>query len=444
MVMSVCPNCFGDKYNPSQGVCPVCGYSAFNDEHVTDRGLAPGTVLNNRYVIGRVLGSGGFGITYKAYDFKTNAVCCVKEYAPQDFCIRKPGTNTLVLLSKDFEPPYTRGMRRFMDEAEILARLSGVPTVVHVTDGFRENDTAYFAMEYLDGRDLKTIAKENGGILPAKWVNDVIIQAAMALDIVHNKSSIIHRDISPDNIFITNDGRVKIIDFGSAKQTSGGVREGLSVVLKFGYAPLEQYSSTSTQGAFTDVYSLAATYYYCVTGKHIPKAPDRSAGVEYDRLKTLNLGISPAVSDAIDHALKMSVKERTPNMQTFIAELCRDMQGDGGQRPTTQNAGPRPYIVVRIAGTPPAKYELPIGKALTIGRSIDAGITISTNDLDVSRIHFEVQYIPENGSFHVKDRSMNGVYAGNMRLGKDVLYQVQPPVQFMLAKAAYVIELGVN
>lgn len=446
MIPVLCPNCFGDKYSSASGACPICGYNRYADDKVSDRSLQPGTILNGRYYVGRTIGAGGFGITYKAYDIKMNTLCCIKEYAPSDISVRKPGGNSIVLVSRDYEPPYLAGLRRFADEAEILAKLGTLATVVNITDHFRENDTAYFAMEYLDGSDLKALAKKNGGTLPADWVKEVIIQSALALDIVHTNTSIIHRDISPENIFITNDGRVKIVDFGSAKHTTNGVKEGASIVLKPGYAPPEQFSSTSVQGAFTDVYSLASTYYYCVTGEHIPTAPDRIAGMTYEPLKNKNAGVSPAVSDAIDHALQMAVKNRTQNMQTFIAELCADMPATGGQAQSQAAAAkvPRPHIIVKVAGTQPVRRDIPAGRIIRIGRSVEADLTISTDDLDVSRVHFEVQYVPETGVYYVRDRSTNGSFAGNMRLGRDVVYQVKPPVAFMIAKPAYIIELGVD
>lgn len=375
--------------------------------------------------------------------------------------------------------PYMAGLRRFLDEAQILSKLEQIPSVVDITDTFRENNTAYFVMEYLDGADLRQIVRASQGRLPVKQVTDIILQVAVSMDVIHTKTRIIHRDISPENIYITRNGRVKVIDFGSAKQTETGMRAGLSVVLKPKFAPPEQFSSQMEQGSFTDVYSLAGTYYYVLTGTNIPSAPDRLAGKSYVALKYMNLGVPEGISDAVDRALNLSVSQRTRTMQQFIAEIAAATQPVPRPQPMPQPTprpqpvpqptprpqpvpGPQPvprpqpvpapkpkqvavpYVAV-VQGTERGKqWDIPAGQSLKVGRSdAEANLQIHKPDC-LSRVHCIVTYLPDCGRFCIRDVSANGVYYRGKRLKKGTDYNVKPPARFILASQDCVIELGVR
>lgn len=318
--MDLCPNCFEQSYQNAS--CNRCGYQLQYDKPRSQKALPVGLVLKQRYYLGKLLGEGGFGITYKAYDLKRGIICCVKEYAPNGLCRRRDDNHKLELVSYDCEMPYMAGLRRFLEEAQILSKLEQIPSVVDITDTFQEYNTAYFVMEFLDGADLRQIVKASPGRLPVDMITNVILQVAVSMDVIHTRTKIIHRDISPENIYITRDEKVKVIDFGSAKQTETGAKAGLSVVLKPKFAPPEQFSSQMVQGSFTDVYSLAGTYYYALTGKNIPSAMDRLSGQEYVPLKHMNIGVNDALSDAVDRALILNVNQRTGTMQQFIAEIA--------------------------------------------------------------------------------------------------------------------------
>ncbi len=317
---AICPNCFDGNYH--NGVCGRCGYQARFASHNSGRGLAEGTVVKARYIIGKILGEGGFGITYKAFDLTSRRICAVKEYAPNGMSRRAMDGRHLELLSPNAEGPYLAGLRRFLEESQILSKLGQIPSVVNITDCFKENSTAYFVMEYLDGADLGQIVRTSKSRLPVGEVTNIILQVAMSMDVIHTKTKIIHRDISPDNIYITKNKQVKLIDFGSAKQTVTGAQDGFSVVVKLKLSPPEQYSQDMVQGSFTDVYSLAATYYYALSGTNLPTAPDRLLGTNYVPLKQLNLGVPDSVSDAVDHALVLNVDQRTQTMQEFIQGIA--------------------------------------------------------------------------------------------------------------------------
>ncbi len=434
MASILCPDCFGNQYRG--GICPACRYHLQKDRNVSERNLPAGAVLHGRYYIGRVLGTGGFGITYKAYDTRQKNICCVKEYAPADMCQRSQNGRMLSLLSASVEKPYYAGLKRFMDESEILGKLDNIPSVVKITDTFRDNQTAYFVMEYLDGADLKKIVQTSKGHLPVQWIVNITVQVALSMGVIHAKTGIIHRDISPENIYITQDGQVKLIDFGSAKRTENGVKSGLSIVLKPKYAPPEQFSSEMLQGSFTDVYALASTCYYALTGMHVPDAPDRLAGKGYPSLKELNLGVSAVVSDAVDHALLLNVKKRTPDMQAFVAELMADT------KVREENGHVIPYVMLQYPGCEVVRYNLAAGQTVKIGRSKAADLSLDTEDCDISRIHCEVTYEEKRGVFCVQDLSTNGLFFKNARLQRDVLYQVSPPAVFWLAKREFKMELG--
>ena len=266
----ICNNCFQQiKTEP----CKYCGYkkSAYRPE----AGILPvGTVLKKRYCIGEVLGKGGFGVTYKAFDTVDSKIVAVKEYYPSGLVHRDTGTTQISVSSKQYEDNFKVGADKFFEEAKMVSRFNGNPNIVNVYEFFYENGTVYFAMEYLDGVDLKHFVKERGGKLPQENVLYIANIITDALLIAHSMN-VLHRDISPDNIFILNNGEVKLIDFGAARQVLAEQSKSISVILKQGFAPLEQYQRRGKQGPWTDIYALGATLYYVLTGKMPDEVTER-------------------------------------------------------------------------------------------------------------------------------------------------------------------------
>ena len=240
--------------------------------------LRAGTVLNGRYIVGRVLGQGGFGITYLAWDTKLEARVAVKEFMPNEIATRV-GTTVSVAVESRTED-FTYGAERFQEEARTLAKFMGQPNIAGVTDYFDENDTSYFVMDYIEGISFKTYIANHGGKVSVEEALNVMIPVLRALTAVHAEG-FIHRDVTPDNIYITKDGMVKLLDFGSARYSIGDKSKSLDVILKVGYAPKEQYIRRSRQGPFTDVYSCAACFYAAITGFLPPEALER---LEHDDL----------------------------------------------------------------------------------------------------------------------------------------------------------------
>ena len=313
-----CVSCFALKGEAA--VCPDCGYIA-PDQPEPSKYLVPGDCLLQRYFVGRLLGCGGFGATYMGWDEKLHVKVAIKEYYPSSMASRSGDGRTLRPNSDDFSTQYVFGMEKFLDEARILAQFRSVPEIIAVVDFFEENDTAYIVMEYVHGKPLNTYIKEQGGRIGIKDALTLIFPIINALEQVHAKQ-VIHRDISPDNIYLVPDGTVKLLDFGAARHAVGDKTGSLTVVLKRGYAPAEQYSITSRQGPWTDVYALCATLYRAVTGQMPVEAVSRW---EEDLLVPPSklAPIPPAIDAALVKGLALRAQDRLQNM----AELRRALAG---------------------------------------------------------------------------------------------------------------------
>lgn len=272
----ICYGCFKEIPEES-GCCPYCGYNEQSNRENYPQALPAGTVLNAQYVVGRVLGQGGFGITYMAQDYDTKEILAVKEYFPSANATRT-GSADVMPFSGEKGENYAYGMECFVNEAFILAKFTGNVNIANVFCCFKENGTAYYVMEYVDGQSFEDLIRErfdrNQGM---SWEEaaEIINSVLNALSAVHSEG-IIHRDIAPDNISIMRDGTVKLLDFGAARYSLGNATHSLDVVLKHGFAPKEQYSRRGKQGPYTDIYATAATMYYGLTGHKPPDAIERT------------------------------------------------------------------------------------------------------------------------------------------------------------------------
>ena len=312
-----CRNCF--QTLKSEGVpCPYCGYDASADKRGSNA-LPAGTYLNNNYFIGRVLGCGGFGITYLAFDQTLGIRVAVKEYVPNEFATRVPGQQTMSIYSGEKHEQYIIGKGKFIDEARRLTQLRDVQGVVYVYDCFEANETAYISMEFLEGWSLKQII-ESGNLYSPEQTISIMIPLLEALEQVHAKG-MLHRDIAPDNIFITNDGRVKLIDFGAARFATSSYSRSLSVIVKPGYAPEEQYRSDGDQGPWTDVYSVAATMYKMITGITPEESLERAVKDSLKEPHKLGIKIPKNIENAIMNALNLRIEDRPSSAAEFRSSL---------------------------------------------------------------------------------------------------------------------------
>ncbi|MCM1307718.1 MAG: serine/threonine-protein kinase [Butyrivibrio sp.] len=314
-----CNNCF-EEYDGVLEVCPYCGYYEGQSSENDDK-LVVGTLLMSRYIIGEVLGRGGFGITYKAYDKKLERRVAVKEYYPTSLQIvsRTPGTTDVVVNKRENVQVYIDGRKRFMREARNTTKFVGYPNIVDILDYFEENNTAYYVMELLEGKTLSGLLKEDipDGKLDCEAAVPIISDVGAALTAVHN-AGYIHRDVAPDNIFICTNGTVKLIDFGAARFSEN---ENLSIVLKAGYAPAEQYESVSKQGAYTDVYALGATMYRVVTGVKPDESTNRKIKDAVLPPNEIDSSIPENISNAIMIAMSIERHLRYQTVNEFITAI---------------------------------------------------------------------------------------------------------------------------
>lgn len=283
--------------------------------------LPSGTILAGQYTIDKVLGQGGFGITYMATDYKTKEKVAVKEFFPDSLAYRE--MTAVISYPGERAENYEYGKENFLQEAKTLAEFIGCENIVRIFSYFEENGTAYFVMEYIDGVSFDNYLKDRGGRISFDEAKNILVPIMEALAIVHSKG-IVHRDVTPDNIYITNDGKVKLLDFGAARYSLGDKSKSLDVILKHGFAPKEQYTRRGKQGPFTDIYSLGATLYFSVTGRRPPDSIDR---IEEDDLippSSIGVKITGYQEEALLHAMEVNPQSRYQSMLDFRNALLNE------------------------------------------------------------------------------------------------------------------------
>ena len=333
---NICLNCFGDL--DSSRVCLSCHHKA-DDTPSPPHHLPQRTVLGtqNRYLMGKALGEGGFGITYLAWDLQEGIKVAVKEYFPSGYVTRVAGNNQVIINSKQNQGASNRGLRRFVEEARALAKIKNLSGVVNVRDFFSANGTAYIVMEFLDGVSLKKYLHRRGGKIAVDEILTIMRPVLDSLVQVH-KLGLIHRDISPDNILITKHNEVKLIDFGAAKYSNPDGKS-LSVVLKQGFAPPEQYDTHGEHGPWTDVYALGVTFYYAITGQLPPESIRIMMGKETTKRQSeLGIEIDTAVENALMKCLAVDKKKRFQDVQQMIDGLYNPRGRRSSTSSTTASA----------------------------------------------------------------------------------------------------------
>lgn len=311
-----CPYCMG-SVRPGEP-CPVCGLTQDSYTPATHY-LPPGTVLMNRYLIGRALGEGGFGITYIGRDLRLEMKVAIKEYFPSDRAARDAASSMDVhsCVGRN-NSGYEQGLSRFLCEARTMARMEKQPQIVMVRDYFEANNTAYIVMEYVEGTNFIDLAARRGGRIPASELFPLIEPLFTALSAMH-KAGLIHRDISPDNLMLEQ-GSVRLLDFGCARESSRGTDSTMAVALKQGYAPIEQYQCMG-QGPWTDVYALSATIYFCLTGRVPPKSLDRLLSDELAAPMALGVDITPEQQRALLRGMEINPEKRCQTVDELYSGL---------------------------------------------------------------------------------------------------------------------------
>lgn len=315
----LCPGCMAVLDEPDLP-CPLCGFDK-STYSSSPRSLRPFTKLNGKYMVGKVIGEGGFGITYIGFNLDTELPVAIKEYFPAELATRDTlQGNTINVFSGEAKDLYREGLEKYLREARNLTMFSDLPGIVTVKDFFYENDTAYIIMEYINGITLKQHLTKVGGKMKQNEVIKMMKPVLESMNRIH-EVGIIHRDISPDNIMITRNNQIKLTDFGAARVFDTEDNKSITVVLKRGYAPEEQYRAKGNQGPWTDVYALCATMYKMITGVTPQEALERIIEDSVEPLSKFDAGIWPETEYAIMKGLSLRAQDRFQTVNELIDAL---------------------------------------------------------------------------------------------------------------------------
>lgn len=358
MTERFCPHCM-TPLTSDDPYCPTCGHEV----HVraASHHLPIGTVLPNgkgqSFLFGGVKGDGGFGMTYIARELTSGRIVAIKEYYPIR-CQPQRQADGSVIVAQHAHDIYLQGRQSFLSEASMLLAVSDIPSIVQVLDYFEANNTAYMVMEYLDGQTLKDMMQSQNRFEPT-FILRKILPLMRDLAAIHD-AGVLHRDIAPDNIMLMPDGCMKLLDFGCARSLEDG--KSMTVVLKPGFAPIEQYQ-TRGQGAYTDLYALCATVYYCITGRIPPAAPDRLSAVmgmsgtpEDTLLPPSALGIS--MGEEVERLLMWGLSVQPMVRPRTVEDLADRWEAALAPAPAVQPV-PQPEPTVHDAPAPIIRNDAP-------------------------------------------------------------------------------------
>ena len=378
--LRICLNCFGRldiRDGPDvPSTCPHCGYVAGSGPEQAYF-LPPGAILCDRYVIGTALGYGGFGVIYRVWDNLLQTSAAIKEFFPVGLVSRAlGGGGDVVVYPGERRQHFEATLGRFLAEAKYMAKFNGEPNIVNVFDYFEANNTAYIVMEYLDGFSLKRFIEQSGGKLRPDVALSIMKPVVMGLAKIH-ANGILHRDISPENIMVTADNQVKILDFGAARLGAAfGPDDARNVVIKVGYAPPEQYRSHGVQGPSVDVYAAGATLYRMLTGSAPEESLDREASDSLERPSGMGVDLPPNIDRAVMKALALRPDLRFQSMDDMAAALYRNKRVD---YPEDEVAKRRRRLVFSVASVCAAIVIAAAASALYLllyvpGRTLDAAL----------------------------------------------------------------------
>lgn len=314
----LCPGCM-QHLKDSNTTCPHCGYP---EKRLTVKDSLPVfSILAGKYLLGAPLGKGGFGITYIAMHLPDEKIVAIKEFFPANLAVRDTDNETVVPADDTKAVYYRTGMKSFSEEGRILYLLSDIEHVVHVAEQIQANNTTYLVMEYVPGISLKKYMKQQQKLFSEQETLTLMQPILIAMQAMHQKG-ILHRDISPENLMLSPDNTLTLIDFGAARTFSRSDDDNLTVILKRGYAPEEQYHSNSRQGPWTDLYAVCAVMYQMLTGI-LPQ--EASARAEEDHLTPISriegLSLSPSTCAALEKGLQMDSMERYPDIGALMKVL---------------------------------------------------------------------------------------------------------------------------
>lgn len=338
----LCPGCMAVLDEPDLP-CPLCGFDK-NTYAASPRSLKPFTKLNGKYLVGKVIGEGGFGITYIGFNMETDLPVAIKEYFPSELATRDSSQgNTINVFSGEAKDLYREGLEKYLREARNLSMFSDLPGIVTVKDFFYENETAYIIMEYINGMTLKQYLTKVGGRMKQNEVIKMMKPVLESMNKIH-EVGIIHRDISPDNIMITRNKQIKLTDFGAARVFDTEDNKSITVVLKRGYAPEEQYRAKGNQGPWTDVYALCATMYRMITGVTPQEALERIIEDNVEPISKYDPNVWPETEYAIMKGLSLRAQDRFQTVNELIDALYYSV--------LEKDENGKPYLVVTKENVP--------------------------------------------------------------------------------------------
>ena len=317
--MPICYSCF-NQYDDEYDICPYCGQEMITEPEEPIY-LHPGTILNERYIIGKCAGQGGFGIVYKAWDKKLGTIVAVKEFFSSKIAIRYPGESE-VRISKKHKDEFLYRKSRFLTEARYITKFINQKSIVDVYDHFEQNGTAYIVMEFLKGVNLSQYLEQHGGRIDPASAITIINQLCSGLAELH-KEKVIHCDIAPDNIQIFDGYQIKLYDFGAAK-LADSKEVAIDVVMKPGYSPPEQYSQDNELGPWTDIYALGATFYKMLVGKIPEESTNRKINDTVKAPHEIDNSISENLGNTIMKAMAVEKHMRFKSVDEFMQVLNSD------------------------------------------------------------------------------------------------------------------------
>lgn len=452
MYYEYCPNCFSPSIQ--EGVCARCGYDQ-NIARKYDSVLPPMTVLNDKYLIGRVLGRGGFGVTYIGKNMATGGTVAIKECMPEKYCER--GADSFNLVSKDeCESAFLQCKEKLREEIAALYSLRRNRFVVNIYDYFSENNTEYFVMEYINGVTLKFLTQKAGGKTSLENATHILFTIGSALMSVH-EHGIIHRDISPENIMIAERGEIKLIDFGASKKINSFRNDVNAVFVKPGFAPPEQYDSNGDQGPWTDIYALAATFYTIISGQPLIDSLYRQENDSMKPLSMLDCGVPNYVSDAISKAMALDYMNRYSSIDELFDDIAnfaesasqiddstlsivkeqRAHESRVGKGESVYSGIKYPYVEVMSGEFAGEKTRIPDYGFVSLGRAGgEADLAVGSFAM-LSRIHCLVGYDRSKDRFIVIDKSSNGTYySNNNRMLANAESYIKPNEEFFICTSS--------
>jgi serine/threonine protein kinase len=307
-----CPACLQSLNGLS--VCAHCGW--YSGTRTDSLYLPPGTVVKPPYQVAKVLGHGGFGVTYLGWDANLQIKVAIKEYLPRDLAHRSRHNNGQVMADNAASGQFQAGLTRFLDEARTLAKFQQHPGIVSVLSFFPAFGTGYMVMEFVEGQTLKSYLDRNGRL---NWTQtlDIFMQVMDSLRALH-KADLLHGDVAPDNIYICGDGRIKLLDFGAVQSSVSTDQEAQAeVILKPGFAPEEQYRNSGQRGGWSDVYSVAASMYFSLTAQIPPDALTRRNRDTLKPLSAWGIHLPPAIEDTLMSALAIDASQRPQTIESL-------------------------------------------------------------------------------------------------------------------------------